>query len=131
MTSDDIAKLRDRLDTACARGDREEVPRLSVQLAHALITAGDINAAKAVLAETAAYEERARRPIDDEPTVYVEHEGRASLSHDEILLLHNAAVVAGLPASRGALLAGLDPALIASLPVANSPVAQCLEDLQE
>ena len=51
------------------------------------------------------------------------------LSHREILELHAAVVSARLAGSRVALLAGLDAALVASLPQAAAPSEQILADL--
>ena len=51
------------------------------------------------------------------------------LSHTKLLELYTAAVSARLPSSRDALLAGLAPAFVASLPYAASPAEQILRDL--
>ncbi|WP_437968944.1 Clp protease N-terminal domain-containing protein [Sorangium sp. So ce260] len=51
------------------------------------------------------------------------------LSHDAILELRSAVISAGLTESRRALLAGISPELVASLPDAAAPGAQVLTDL--
>ncbi|WP_437968158.1 TIR domain-containing protein [Sorangium sp. So ce260] len=52
-----------------------------------------------------------------------------AILHSQILRVHAAAVEVGLPAKRGALLAGLPRDLVATLPDAPSPDAQLLSDL--
>jgi hypothetical protein len=53
------------------------------------------------------------------------------LPHEEILKLHEAAVAAALAPDRAALLAGLDPRLVAGLKGASSPAATLLRDLTD
>jgi tetratricopeptide (TPR) repeat protein len=53
------------------------------------------------------------------------------LSHDEILILWEAAIGSGLAESRAALLVGISPALVQSLPHAPTAGAQILRDLDE
>lgn len=53
------------------------------------------------------------------------------LSDEQIRHVYDAAVRAGLSPSRGALLAGIDPRFVLSLPTAPSPSAQLLNDLME
>ncbi|MEO7592653.1 MAG: hypothetical protein ABI134_15670, partial [Byssovorax sp.] len=53
------------------------------------------------------------------------------LSEEQIRQVHDAAVRAGLSPSRSALLAGIDPRFVLSLPTAPSPSAQLLIDLTE
>lgn len=52
-----------------------------------------------------------------------------TLSHDDILSLHSAIVSARLLDQRAALLTGIDPVLVASLPAEANPAAQILADL--
>lgn len=53
------------------------------------------------------------------------------LSDEQLRQVHDAAVRAGLSPSRSALLAGIDPRFVLSLPTAPSPSAQLLIDLTE
>lgn len=53
------------------------------------------------------------------------------LSHDELMRVHAAAVEAGLAGSRQALLAGMDPTLVATLPLSPTPAGQLWSDLHE
>src|SRR4051794_19592812 len=53
------------------------------------------------------------------------------LDEDRIRELHQAALDAGLAASRADLLRGIDAAFVAGLPVSSSPSAQLFTDLHE
>lgn len=55
--------------------------------------------------------------------------GDESLTHDMIVRVHRSAITAGLHFDRHALLAGLDPAISAALPIMPNPGAQLLSDL--
>ncbi len=63
------------------------------------------------------------------PVQPASHERRELLPHTSIAELHVAAIHAGLVNSRGALLAGIHPSLIAGFPTAPAPSSQLLEDL--
>src|SRR5690242_1106593 len=54
----------------------------------------------------------------------------ALLSNDKILELYRRAIQEGLHLKRGVLLAGLAPAYVAGLEIANSPADQLLLDLR-
>lgn len=57
--------------------------------------------------------------------------GRTSLPYPTLLAVHEAAVRAGLPRTRGALFGGIDTALVAAFPGSDNPAAQLLTDLDE
>src|SRR5690242_8187522 len=52
-----------------------------------------------------------------------------TLAHDEILKLHQAALVAGLAASRDALLGGIGENFVRTLRLTEAPAEQLLSDL--
>lgn len=57
--------------------------------------------------------------------------GRTSLPHETLLGVHAAAVRAGLNQVRGALLGGIDSALVAGFPGSSTPASQQLTDLDD
>lgn len=70
------------------------------------------------------------RPAAAAPNAGVASPGQA-LPDDLLFELQTAVINAGLVGSRGALLAGLDPTFVASLPGAPNPAAQLRTDLVE
>ncbi|MEO5729428.1 MAG: effector-associated domain EAD1-containing protein, partial [Byssovorax sp.] len=65
------------------------------------------------------------------PSVAPSRAGRTSLPHATLLEVHEAAIGAGLNQVRGALLGGIDVALVAALPGSSTPAGQLLTDLDE
>lgn len=57
--------------------------------------------------------------------------GKSQLDQDLLHRVHEAALSADLAGKRGALLGGIDPSLVASLPYGSGPASQLLMDLHE